>query len=161
MNSWSKAPFVRILIPFIAGLLIYRSGWDIAGQSWILPSLLALLLASAAWIFIFKSLNTYKTRFLQGAVIIYCILSFGWLTAHYSDIRNHKDFIGNLPKNQPVELILKIDNTVEQKNSNMKTTAAALAVRTIRGGHGAAEKYFCILQIRTPLPHWHSAMSSQ
>ncbi|HPS82822.1 MAG TPA: ComEC/Rec2 family competence protein [Bacteroidales bacterium] len=133
MNSWSKAPFVRILIPFIAGLLIYRSGWDIAGQSWILPSLLALLLASAAWIFIFKSLNTYKTRFLQGAVIIYCILSFGWLTAHYSDIRNHKDFIGNLPKNQPVELILKIDNTVEQKNSNMKTTAAALAVRNDSG----------------------------
>ena len=133
MNSWSKAPFVRILIPFIAGLLIYRSGWDIAGQSWILPSLLALLLASAAWMFIFKSLNTYKTRFLQGAVIIYCILSFGWLTAHYSDIRNHKDFIGNLPKNQPVELILKIDNTVEQKNSNMKTTAAALAVRNDSG----------------------------
>ncbi len=133
MNSWSKAPFVRILIPFIAGLLIYRSGWDIAGQSWILPSLLALLLASAAWMFIFKSLNTYKTRFLQGAVIIYCILSFGWLTAHYSDIRNNNDFIGNLPKNQPVELILKIDNTVEQKNSNMKTTAAALAVRNDSG----------------------------
>jgi len=133
MNSWSKAPFVRILIPFIAGLLIYRSGWMIACHSWILPSLLALLLASAAWIFIFKSLNTYKTRFLQGAVIIYCILSFGWLTAHYSDIRNHKDFIGNLPKNQPVELILKIDNTVEQKNSNMKTTAAALAVRNDSG----------------------------
>ena len=133
MNSWSKAPFVRILIPFIAGLLIYRSGWDIAGQSWILPSLLALMLASAAWMFIFKSLNTYKTRFLQGAVIIYCILSFGWLTAHYSDIRNNNDFIGNLPKNQPVELILKIDNTVEQKNSNMKTTAAALAVRNDSG----------------------------
>lgn len=133
MNSWSKAPFVRILIPFIAGLLIYRSGWDIAGQSWILPSLLALMLASAAWMFILKSLNTYKTRFLQGAVIIYCILSFGWLTAHYSDIRNNNDFIGNLPKNQPVELILKIDNTVEQKNSNMKTTAAALAVRNDSG----------------------------
>jgi len=133
MNSWSKAPFVRILIPFIAGLLIYRSGWRFADQSWIMPSFLALMIASAAWMFIFKSLNTYKTRLIQGAVILYCILSFGWLTAHYSDLRNRNDFIGNLPKNQPSELILKIDNTVEQKNSNMKTTASALAVKNDSG----------------------------
>ena len=129
MISWSKAPFVRILIPFIAGLLIYRSGWNFADHSWIMPSLIALMLTYAAWLFIFKSLNTYKTRFLQGAIIMYCILSFGWLTAHYSDLRNRNDFIGNLTTNQAIELILKIDNTVEQKNSNMKTTATALAVK--------------------------------
>ncbi|HBG69585.1 MAG: hypothetical protein A2W93_13725 [Bacteroidetes bacterium GWF2_43_63] len=133
MNSWSKAPFVRILIPFIAGLLVYRSGWAFADPSWIMPSLLALLIALAAWMFVFKSLNTYKIRFIQSIIIIYCVLSFGWLTAHYGDFQNKTDFIGDLPANQQAELIIKIDNTVEQKNSNMKTTASTLAVKTDSG----------------------------
>jgi len=133
MNSWSKAPFVRILIPFIAGLLIYRSGWAVVAHSWILPVFLALITGLAAWFFVFKSLNTYKTRTIQGALIICCILAFGWLNAHYSDHRNKSDFIGKLPENQAAELILKIDNTVEQKNNNMKTTATSLTVKTDSG----------------------------
>lgn len=70
MNSWSKAPFVRILIPFIAGLLIYRSGWAVVAHSWILPVFLALITGLAAWFFVFKSLNTYKTRTIQESSLV-------------------------------------------------------------------------------------------
>ncbi|MPM05197.1 hypothetical protein SDC9_51485 [bioreactor metagenome] len=133
MSSWSKAPFVRILIPFVAGLLIYRSGWFDLSYSLIAASVLALLIALAAWLFMFPSLSTYRVKNIQGSLILLCIVACGWLVSYNSDYRNNNDFIGNLPKDSMIEMILKTDNAVEQKNSNLKTTASVLAFKTDSG----------------------------
>ena len=65
--------YYGILIPFVAGLLIYRSGWSDLTYSLIAASVLALLIALAAWLFMFPSLSTYRVKNIQGVITSYSI----------------------------------------------------------------------------------------
>jgi len=130
MNAWSKNPFVRILIPFIIGLLVYRSNWIPALSAGLMLSVsTAMVVVLAAWFFLFDRWQTYRNRHVQGALLITVILLLGWLLAFNHDDRTRPDFMGNINRNEPVEMILTIDNTVEQKSNSLKTTAVVHAYK--------------------------------
>ena len=130
---WSKMPFVRILIPFIVGILAYRAFPTEFTFNSILFIVIAILTLLAAWLFIFKSLISYSIRFVQSILLLVCVLCIGYLVAYNNDIRNKGDFIGYMVGNEPVEMILKINNEVEQKKNNMKTAVSALAFKSDTG----------------------------
>lgn len=133
MDSWSKMPFVRIIIPFVAGILMYRSGIHFLAISQLTSILIALFLALGAWLLFLKKFNSYNLRHVQSVLLIFTIFISAYYISHRNDFRNNENFIGNTLPNSEVEMMLQIDNSVEQKNGTFKTTARAVALKTEEG----------------------------
>ena len=78
---WSKMPFVRILIPFIIGILAYRAFPAEFTFNSILFIVIAILTLLAAWLFVFKSLISYSIRLVQSVLLLICVLllDISWL----------------------------------------------------------------------------------
>ncbi|PKP02618.1 MAG: hypothetical protein CVU11_11270 [Bacteroidetes bacterium HGW-Bacteroidetes-6] len=133
MNSWSKMPFVRIIIPFVAGILMYRSGLVLLTRPQIISILITLFLSTGVWLFAFPRLNPFKMRYIQGILLIAGILLSGYYISFRNDLRNSPHFVGRFLTEKESEMILQIDNSVEQKNNTFKTTAKAIAIKTNNG----------------------------
>lgn len=85
---WETAPFFRVLLPFIAGIICYDTGVR-------LPIYYVVLLFIVAGVsFVFTS---YRKLYRAIAFISLhlAIALGGWLLSYYQDIRNHPDWFGN------------------------------------------------------------------
>src|SRR5436190_22025623 len=82
MHYWTTKPFLRILIPFAGGVLLY----PIPGLSVVLCSLVSALI-----ILCLGSFNSiyqqYRWKYLYGCLIHLVFISFGYIGMHLHDIR--------------------------------------------------------------------------
>jgi competence protein ComEC len=85
---WETAPFFRILLPFIAGIICYDADLRF-------PVLYALLLFFvAAAIFIFAAFRKIHHAITFTAIHLAIIVA-GWLLSYYYDIRNISNWFGH------------------------------------------------------------------
>lgn len=119
---WIKAPFLRLLIPFIAGIL-----WQ-----WNRPQLfstwLPVLIFSITFLIILFYLplfNRYRLGFINGILIHLALFSLGILITWSNDIRNNKTWLGNhYQQNQMLVVTLK-EPPVDKANSYKIQAGAA------------------------------------
>ncbi len=123
---WKTAPFLRLLPPLIAGILlqwylqIELSVIVFALVSFTLSFLLFLLLPQAA---------RFKLRPLQGFSLNLVLLSFGTLLSWQKDIRHSSNWYGNFYKDSSY-IIVTINEPVISKTKSYKADAMAEAVVT-------------------------------
>lgn len=118
MYYLNQNPFVRILIPFIAGILL---------SQWFVSSIVVHFIFFCSFVgmgfFILKNhqLNNFQLRWVPGIFIVLFFLSAGILHQNYSE-SNQK---GVLPQteDQLNQYIVDIVNDVEIKKNSVKTTA--------------------------------------
>jgi competence protein ComEC len=121
---WKKAPFIRLLLPLIAGILLqwYLSiEVDIIGVCLVSFSIafgLFLLLPLAA---------RYKFRVLQGIILQLLFLSIGMLVTWNKDIRNSKDWYGNYYQNDDY-LVVRISEPLTEKPKSYKADGYVEAI---------------------------------
>jgi competence protein ComEC len=117
---WKKAPFIRILISLIAGVLVQ---WylQLAPLIW----WIALVVCTAAGVlFFYISLaKRYKLGFLNGMLLLTSFVTIGALLAWNHDIRNSNSWFGHYYKNSAL-LLATLDETPVEKTRSFKANAS-------------------------------------
>ena len=116
---WRKAPFLQILPPLIAGILLQ---WSCKPQllCWygcgIVAGMVLMLFT------LLPAYTGYRFRFLKGMAIQLLILTAGGWISHQQDIRNKEHWIGH-HTNQKEILVVEISSAIIPKEKSFKAEA--------------------------------------
>ena len=121
---WKKAPFVRLLLPLAAGILLQWygdipvavaiSGISSFGIAYLLFFLLPLALR-------------FKTQWLQGIILHLVILSLGLLLTWQKDVRHYSNWFGRYYRDSDY-VVIRIDEPLVKKAKSDKANGYIEAV---------------------------------
>ena len=117
---WKKAPFIRLLMPLMAGIVLeWYQQFD-----WVFPAMGTLCFALALVLFARLPLAVrFKLPALQGILLFGIIVTVGMLLVWQKDIRHHNNWYGLRYQNDAA-LVLRIDEPLLEKTKSFKATAA-------------------------------------
>lgn len=116
---WKKSPFLRLLLPLIAGIILQWHGQFPLWYWWIVLSF--GLIGFLAFFFI-PYFKRYKLIFLSGAFATILFLSLGALLTWQRDIRHYENWFGN-NYHANEGLIVTMDEPLVEKNKSYKANA--------------------------------------
>lgn len=128
---WKKAPFLRLLIPFIFGIVFrfyFKTGIAIISSFAVI-----LLLALVSFSFLPEALR-FRLRTFQGIIISLFLSAFGSLITWQKDVRNQPNWYGKYGQQQSV-IIATIGEPPIEKAKSFKTVAVAESVINIGSQH--------------------------
>jgi competence protein ComEC len=117
---WKKAPFIRLLIFLIAGIII-QWHWQIAASVWWL--ILGACIAASIFFFYIPLFNRYKLGFFNGLTLLISFISIGGLLAWHHDIRHYKNWAGHY-YDETAYLVVTLDETLVEKTKSFKANAS-------------------------------------
>lgn len=127
---WKKAPFLRLLLPFICGIILqHKIGFS-------LGSILSLvLLFGSLFLFfrLFKEFYKFKTSMLRGIILSGLLAALGMWITFQKDIRNHQNWYGNKYDPGANLVVLLIEPPVEKA----KSYKALVRIETMSVKHSA------------------------
>lgn len=121
---WKVAPFTRLIIPFIIGIL---AGWYFKPAPWIIVS--GNLFFLLAW-FLFKFFelsSRFKLHFVQGLIVSGLVMGFGCLLTWQKDIRNNNTWFGKYYHDSDY-LVVKINEPMIEKAKSYKADGVIEAI---------------------------------
>ncbi|MBY0481315.1 MAG: ComEC family competence protein [Chitinophagaceae bacterium] len=124
-DIWQTAPFVRLLVPFIAGILLgyYCSVSTKTIQIFAIFSILLLLIFS-----ILSLTAKFRWRHLSGIAIHLLMILFGAALCNHQGLQKDADWIGyRYQLNDPV--LVCIQEPLTQKTKSCKSIAKIIAVQ--------------------------------
>ncbi|MBS0028398.1 ComEC/Rec2 family competence protein [Chitinophaga sp. 22321] len=122
--GWKRAPFLRILVPLLAGICL-----QLYVSLFLLP-LLIMAGISAGGILLFRFLPLqwrFAASWIPGVLIFMFLYCAGSLLLYKADIRHQKWFYGNFIADSSL-LLLQINEPLQEKTHTYKTTAKVIAV---------------------------------
>lgn len=121
---WKKAPFLRLLIPVLLGIVIqFYSKTEIA----VICSF-AVTFFTAYIIFSFlPEAFRFRFRLIQGLAMFLFLITFGSLITWQKDVRNHTNWYGKYDQQQRF-IVATIDEPPVEKTKTFKTIAVAETV---------------------------------
>ena len=136
VSLWKKAPFVKLLIPFIAGIIIQ---WYFQRS----PIIWQFIFASSFILFIsfffLPFFSRYKLAVLNGLFVTIIFAAAGAILLSQNDIRNSSKWFEKFIQNKPSFVVTLGENPVEKAKS-YKATAEVNYVIENRQEHTAAGK---------------------
>ncbi|HMU10610.1 MAG TPA: ComEC/Rec2 family competence protein [Ferruginibacter sp.] len=121
---WKKAPFTRLILPFIAGIILQ---WYLQfSLPVILASLLSFTLSSGLFFLLPLSLR-FKLQPLQGFVLHLLLAAVGLLISWQKDMRYHTNWYGNFYR-QGDHLLVRIDEPLVEKSRSFKAEGCVEAI---------------------------------
>ncbi len=121
---WKSSPFVRLLLPFIIGIVF---------QYYVSVSFFSFLLFLSAIVFCYTLFYflplsfRYHYKLLQGALLLLLLFCTGSLLTWQADAKNNKAWFGNYYTDSSV-LVLKIEEPPIEKEKSFKTTATVAEI---------------------------------
>ncbi len=91
IHIWKKAPFFRLLIPFIAGIVLQ---WHLQIELKILWILLTVSLISILSFFFIPFFEKYKLSAFNGIAVTVLFISLGGLLSWYKNIQHDENWFG-------------------------------------------------------------------
>ena len=115
MNSWRPYPLLRLLFPFLAGIIAeFYCGSPICKQGWIVAGMACLLVAAPLFSQIY---NNYRLRWISGIIINVFLLFAGYEITRFNRQSNDPDYIGRHPDGL---ILATIAEPPEKRNASFK-----------------------------------------
>src|SRR5205809_2201323 len=111
---WKKAPFIRFLVPLVAGIILQ---WSFQWPLEILWGVFGFSIISLGISFLLTSYRLYRLAVINGVCIVFIFLSLGSLLVWYNNIRHNSNSYGNHYKNGNVVIAILQESLVEKANS--------------------------------------------
>lgn len=121
---WKKAPFIRLLLPLIAGILLQ---WYLSIEVDIIGACLISFSIAFALFLLLPLAARYKFRVLQGIIMQLLFLSLGMLVTWNKDIRNNKEWYGNSYHNGDY-VIVRMSEPLTEKPKSYKADGYVEAI---------------------------------
>lgn len=118
--SYKSYPFVRLLVPFIAGILLQSK------LNFLPNYVYGIIVFALLLLFIFKLLQQYlqfKLRWIQGLCIMIILAGLGSLLYCWNYIPNHEEWFGS-KYNKSSTTIVTIEEPLIEKNKTYKALAS-------------------------------------
>ena len=126
IHIWKKAPFIRFLLPLMAGILLQ---W----HSQIQPSVLWIVLGIAAIttvsFFFIPFFNRYKLSVVGGLAVTVLFLALGGLLSWYKNIQHDKEWFGKNYTKENSLVVTLLENPVEKTNSYKANASVDLILK--------------------------------
>ena len=113
---WKKAPFIRLLLPLVAGIILQ---WYVQFPAVVIITAIISFSVSFCLFLLLPVAVRFKWQALQGFIIHLLIISFGLLLTWQKDIRHNNNWYGNYYKDSSF-LIVRIDEPLVEKNKSFK-----------------------------------------
>ena len=121
---WKKAPFIRLLLPLIAGIVLQ---WYLQiPLQIIITAFISFSIAFLLFLLLPIALR-FKIQPLQGIIIQLLIAALGVWLAWQQDVRHHDKWYGNYYK-EGSYMIVRIDEPLVEKNKSFKADGYVEAV---------------------------------
>ncbi|MBD0331231.1 MAG: ComEC family competence protein [Chitinophagaceae bacterium] len=117
---WHRAPFVRLIIPLIAGTLLQ---WHLQLQIEFLIAGLVICVFLFVGYFFFPTTKKFQFRTAIGIVIMLLICFLGAVLTWFEDIRHDNKWIGN-QKIQPNYILATVEEPLIEKPNSYKALAS-------------------------------------
>ena len=117
---WKKAPFIRLLIPLIAGILIQ---WYLSIDIKYWYSLLAGSILLTTIFFFIPFSARYQFNRINGILLSLIFLSLGALSCWHNDIRHKPAWFGNFPEEKNTGIIVTLEEPLVEKSKSFKAEA--------------------------------------
>src|SRR5258705_10248184 len=114
IHIWKKAPFVRFLLPLIAGIVLQ---WHLEIQPGILWTLLCISLTVVIIFFFIPFFERYKLSALSGLAVTMLFIALGGLLSWYKNIQHDENWFGKNYKNENTLVVTLLENPVEKTKS--------------------------------------------
>ena len=114
IHIWKKAPAIRMLIPFMAGIILQ---WHFQFDLNILLQVIGFSLLVSVAFFFFPFFKKFKLSAISGLSIIFLFASLGAFLAWKKDIRHEKNWFGNHYKNETSLIVSLLEPPVEKTKS--------------------------------------------
>jgi competence protein ComEC len=111
---WLKAPFIRLLIPLVAGILLQWHGGLRPEWLW---GLLSVSVISMVSFFFFGLFRRYRLAFVNGLAITALFISIGGLLVWYKNIQHNQNWFGNKYRSGSSLVISLLESPVEKTKS--------------------------------------------
>ena len=113
---WKTAPFIRLLIPFIAGIMLQ---WYVGFP--FTAIIIAFICFTIAYLLfrLFPLALRFKWKTLQGSILIVLLLCVGAGLTWQKDIRHHTKWFGNYYHDSDY-IVLRIDEPLTEKTKSWK-----------------------------------------
>ena len=127
--SWETAPFLRILLPNVAGILLYSYAYPYPHKS--SAGMLIAIMGLGATCFLFAALLHYRKNLkFSGRLSFFFLFQIMWLclswsAAYVSDITNNANWFGHFT-NTDEACIVTISTTLQEKEKTYQTTIQVL-----------------------------------
>ena len=121
---WKKAPFIRFLVPLIAGIILQ---WNFQWPLEILWGVLSFSIVFLGVSFLLTNYSRYRLAVTNGVAIIFIFLSLGSLLVWYKDIRHNPGSYGNRYKKSD-DVIAILQEPVVEKANSYKAVATITAI---------------------------------
>lgn len=135
---WEPAPFFRILLPLVAGILAYDGGWlkGFSGQAFVVTAVICLI----GFVFFEKQLKRNVAQFL---LLHICLFFCGLSLSFYNDIRNNKQWFGRVATIGTASVAIITDNPLEKERSWKIPVRVTAVIKgdTVTGAVGDAVIY--------------------
>jgi competence protein ComEC len=126
--NWKKTPFIRLILPLIAGILIaiYQ---ELSSFLWVIP-LVSMGIITFALFIQKKWIQRFSTNFWYGISVYFTLFLFGLnlvilqTQRHYTHHYSH-----HITENQPTQLYIEIEEIPKQKAKSIYTIAQVKAVQ--------------------------------
>jgi competence protein ComEC len=114
IHVWKKAPFIRFLLPLIAGIVLQ---WNLQIPPGILWIILVTSSITTITFFLIPFFERYKLSALSGIAVIILFIALGGLLSWYKNIQHDKNWFGKGYKNENALIVTLIENPVEKTKS--------------------------------------------
>ena len=111
---WKKAPFLRLLVPLIVGILL-EYYFNIKIRTIIYSGIISLILLFA-FAFLTES-KRFALRWIHGIMISLFLVLFGSFISWQKDIRNHQNWYGNFYRDSSFIVVRIVEPPVEKAKS--------------------------------------------
>lgn len=119
IHLWRKAPFIRFLLPLMAGIIV-EWNFQIAVSVWWYCMVICMAVIIA--FFFIPFFSRYKLFLLSGICISILFLSIGALLTWHKDIRHDKKWLGNFYKEKDTVQVT-VDEPLVEKTKSFKANA--------------------------------------
>src|SRR5688572_29043760 len=114
IHIWKKAPFIRFLIPLIAGILLQ---WHLKIEPGVFRILLWVSFTVTITFFFIPFFERYKLSSLNGLSASLLFTAVGGLLAWYENVQNNKDWFGRKYNSQSTLIVTLTGHPVEKTKS--------------------------------------------
>jgi competence protein ComEC len=116
---WKRTPFLRVLLPFMAGIVV-QWYWQLPPTAWWILLISSFILLFSH--FLLSFFHRYKLSWVNGFFIVAILCAAGALLAGFNDIRRDSHWFGNFSK-ENTSLLVTIDEQPVEKTKSLKANA--------------------------------------
>lgn len=114
IHVWKKAPFIRLLLPLIAGIGLQ---WHLQISPGVLWTLLCISSTTIITFFLIPFFERYKLSSVSGLAITLLFIAVGGLLSWYKNIQHDEKWFGKKYKDDDTLMVTLIENPVEKTKS--------------------------------------------